>query len=77
MIKTGPGLTTCFIVLSLVVAAGIADGLLGERLGMRLVYHSRGFFRIIWQVDAPLPLCEPRRSARLGKLQDVVSVIGR
>jgi hypothetical protein len=40
MIKTGPGLTTYFIVLSLVVAAGIAYGLLGEQLGMRTVYHS-------------------------------------
>lgn len=40
MIKTGPGLTTCFMVLSLVVAAGIAYGRLGEQLGMRTVYHS-------------------------------------
>ena len=39
MIKTGPTLTTYFIVLSLVVAAGIAYGLFGEQLGMRTVYH--------------------------------------
>jgi hypothetical protein len=40
MIKTGPCLTTYFIVLSLVVGAGILYGLLGEQLGMRTVYHS-------------------------------------
>jgi hypothetical protein len=31
---------TYFIILSLVVAAGIVYGLLGEQLGMRTVYHS-------------------------------------
>ena len=41
MIKTGPGLTTCFIVLSLVVAAGIAYGRLGEQLGMRTAITPR------------------------------------
>ena len=40
MIKTGPGLTTYFIVLGLVVAGGIVYGLLGEQLGLRTVYHS-------------------------------------
>jgi hypothetical protein len=40
MIKTGPRLATYFVILSLVVAAGIAYGLLGEQLGMRTVYHS-------------------------------------
>ena len=40
MIKTGPGLTTLFIVLGVVVACGIVYGLLGEQLGIRTVYHS-------------------------------------
>jgi hypothetical protein len=40
MIKTGPRLTTFFVVVSLVVAGGIAYGLLGEQLGIRNVYHS-------------------------------------
>lgn len=40
MIKTGPGLTTLFIVLSLVVAGGIVYGLLGEQIGIRTVYHA-------------------------------------
>jgi hypothetical protein len=40
MIKTGPGLTTYFIVLCLVVVGGIVYGLLGEQLGFRTVYHS-------------------------------------
>jgi len=38
--QTGPGLTTSFIVLGLVVAGGIVYGLLGEQLGIRTVYHS-------------------------------------
>jgi hypothetical protein len=40
MIKTGRSLTTYFIVLSLLVGAGIVYGLLGESLGLRTVYHS-------------------------------------
>ena len=40
MTKTGPGLTTYFIVFGLVVAGGIVYGLFGEQLGMRTVYHS-------------------------------------
>ena len=40
MINTGPGLTTLFIVLGVVVASGIVYGLLGEQLGIRTVYHS-------------------------------------
>jgi hypothetical protein len=42
MIKTGSKLTPYFSVLSLVVAAGIVHGLLGEQLGIRTVYHSPG-----------------------------------
>ena len=73
MIKTGPGLISYFIVLSLVVAAGIAYGLLGEQLGMRTVYHSQRILQDHPASRCPLPLCE-RVAPRRRKLQDVVSV---
>jgi hypothetical protein len=42
MIGTSRRLIAFFVVLSVLVVAGMAYGLLGESLGLRSVYHAPG-----------------------------------